>query len=442
MFLSLFFLSCEKDSEVIDCGVSINSESITSSYTAASVVCDFYSNSTLENVYIQYAKNNSFANYQEKLMDRIAGKHVVCLSNLEPNTNYYLRYVFRNRYSSISPIKRGCLTTTSSPSVPIVITDSAREITRTSVIIGGKVVSDGGDYVTRCGIVYSCYPDMYNQETLYADLQSKDSFEFNISDLQAGTVYYFRTFAINQYGTTYGEIISFTTNEFSSVSNAAKFSVSKKHSVLFSKGNLQYNGKNGSWRFAEKQTDYIGKNNLAFYEWRDLFGWSANKSEVAFGLSYSENEYTYLGSFVDWGVNEIDGYAPNTWRTLTKSEWKYILYDRENAVSLRRMVYADNVYGLMLLPDNWESPQGLKGYQSFSAEQWSVMENNGAVFLPAAGVRWATYSVSSVQEVGCYWSASNFTRSHASFLYFSSSEVDVTITERDYGQSVRLVKDL
>ena len=215
MSLSLFFFSCEKDSEVIDCGVSINSESITSSYTAASVVCDFYSNSTLENVYIQYAKNNNFANYQEKLMDRIAGKHVVCLSNLEPNTNYYLRYVFRNRYSSISPIKRGCLTTTSSPSVPIVITDSASEVSYTSAAIGGNIISNGGNEITECGIVYNLtsVPTINNIKIPLQDVSNR--YTLSINNLADGTMYYVRSYGINNNGISYGQEINFVTKSYS-----------------------------------------------------------------------------------------------------------------------------------------------------------------------------------------------------------------------------------
>ena len=48
--------------------------------------------------------------------------------------------------------------------------------------------------------------------------------------------------------------------------------------MRFTKGNLQYNKGNGTWRFAEHQYDYIGDSNAniddpGFNGWVDMFGW-------------------------------------------------------------------------------------------------------------------------------------------------------------------------
>lgn len=213
--MSLLFCSCEKDREVIDCSVSINSESITSSYTAASVVCDFHSYSTFENVYIQYADNSSFTNYHEELMEKISDKYVVGLSYLEPNTTYYLRYIFKNRYSSFSPIKKGHLTTTASPSIPIVITDSASEVSFTSATIGGNIISNGESEIKECGIVYglSSAPTIDNLKIPIKNVTSK--YTLSLNNLDDGAMYYVRSYAINNNGISYGQEISFTTQAYS-----------------------------------------------------------------------------------------------------------------------------------------------------------------------------------------------------------------------------------
>ena len=59
--------------------------------------------------------------------------------------------------------------------------------------------------------------------------------------------------------------------------NIPYFSVSPKQKVLFSPGNLQYKASTKEWRFAPRQYDYIGENNIKISDtysgWIDLFGW-------------------------------------------------------------------------------------------------------------------------------------------------------------------------
>ena len=237
------------------------------------------------------------------------------------------------------------------------------------------------------------------------------------------------------------------------------FSVSANQQVIFSPGNLQYHPKYNKWRFAENQTDYIGNANSncssSYNGWLDLFGWSTSKTN--FGVSTSTDYNDYSGSFVDWGTNQIGADAPNTWRTLTRKEWEYLLKTRPNASSLKGVAKVNGVNGLILLPDNWTCPSGVTfksgfhssdgveyyaAYQTFTAEQWSKLESADAVFLPAAGRRSGS-SVNNVQYYGVYWAATGNSGSWgADNLGFHSDEAYVDYTYRDLGLSVRLVKDL
>ena len=240
------------------------------------------------------------------------------------------------------------------------------------------------------------------------------------------------------------------------------FSVSSSKLVMFSKGNLQYHPANKKWRFAEKQTDCIGADNqylAADYDgWIDLFGWSGSTGSAKFGVSNSLYLYYthYSGSFVDWGTNKIGNDAPNTWRTLTYNEWKYILNTRPNASSLKGVAQVNGVNGLILLPDNWTCPSGIRFksgchgisgvdyyavYQTFTAAEWSKLESAGAVFLPAAGYCNGT-DVKHVQYNGFYWSATEYNSLYAFCLYFYSNGANMSDYGRNYGRSVRLVKDL
>ena len=237
------------------------------------------------------------------------------------------------------------------------------------------------------------------------------------------------------------------------------FSVSADKQVTFSKGNLQYHPANDEWRFAPSQLDYIGEANSncssTYNGWLDLFGWSTGATN--FGVSTSTDwENDYLGSFVDWGTNQIGADAPNTWRTLSYDEWDYLLNTRTNASVLKGVAQVNGVNGLILLPDTWVCPEGITfksgfhsgygveyyaAYQTFTAEQWSKLESAGAVFLPAAGFRYGS-NVYYVQGNGNYWSATVLNSYYAYCLDFYSDEAGMDGRYRYYGLSVRLVKDL
>ena len=239
---------------------------------------------------------------------------------------------------------------------------------------------------------------------------------------------------------------------------AGGFSVSADKQVIFSPGNLQYHPANNEWRFAESQLDYIGKANESisstYNGWLDLFGWSTR--DTNFGVSTSKDNDDYTGSFVDWGTNTIGNDEPNTWRTLTRDEWEYLLNNRPNASSLKGVAQVNGVNGLILLPDNWICPSAVTfksgfhsdwnleaygQYQTFSADQWSKLESAGAVFLPAAGNRLGT-DVFYVQLDVYYWSATEALSDYAYYLFFNSDEARMYCYVRYYGLSVRLVKDL
>ena len=247
------------------------------------------------------------------------------------------------------------------------------------------------------------------------------------------------------------------------------FSVSKTKKVTFSPGNLQYTQSTNTWSFAKNQWDMIGTDNViggsvssdptygdkkygdALADKIDLFGWGTGNNPTN-----SSEDYNDYQTFVDWGTNQIGSDAPNTWRTLTKAEWEYLLNTRANASSLKGVAQVNGVNGLILLPDNWVCPAGVTfksgfhsnygvdyyaAYQTFTAAEWSKLESAGAVFLPAAGYRLGS-NVNDVQYNGIYWSATEDSSHRACCLNFDSDGATRITYYRISGQSVRLVKDL
>lgn len=248
-----------------------------------------------------------------------------------------------------------------------------------------------------------------------------------------------------------------------------EFSVSPTQKVYFSKGNLQYQASTNTWRFASEQWDIIGEdnNNISptYSGWIDLFGWGTsgwNSGAVCYqpwSTSTSYRDYCPGGSYInnltgnyanaDWGVyNAIynGGNAAGQWRTLTKDEWKYVFQSRSNASSKYGHGKVNGMCGMILLPDSWTLPTGLKftagnssWANSYTTDQWAMMEANGAVFLPAAGSRYGT-SVNYVGSYGNFWSASYYSSILAYRVYFDDGNLYTDGWNGRYdGRSVRLV---
>lgn len=198
----------------------------------------------------------------------------------------------------------------------------------------------------------------------------------------------------------------------------ALFSVSANQKVRFSRGNLQYQATTHKWRFAEEQYAVNGEDNMnissTYDGWIDLFGWGTGNNPT--NASTNKEEYD---EFHEWGDNAIinGGNRANMWRTLTATEVQYLFETRPNAAGRYGVANIEGVRGLILLPDNWVNPAGVHEFvpgitrnvttwdnNQYTIEEWSLMENAGAILLPAAGIRSGT-QVNSLWNQGRYWSS-------------------------------------
>ena len=245
--------------------------------------------------------------------------------------------------------------------------------------------------------------------------------------------------------------------------------------VFFSKGNLQYDKNTGVWSFMDHQYDMVetlGQDVGEDYADQDivsLFGWSSsgyNHGAICYqpwSTSESIVDYHAYNSFLsnledqtgqaDWGYNAIanGGNTEHLWRTLTTEEWNYVFQTRTTPSGIRfAKAHVGNANGVILLPDDWSGsyfslnfPNTTNVYYEnnlISLEQWAVIEQHGAVFLPAAGYRLGT-DVNNTESSGHYWSSTHFGDSRAYCVSIFDSGLYPQAIDFIYnGFSVRLVQ--
>ena len=246
------------------------------------------------------------------------------------------------------------------------------------------MLDDGGLSIDELGICWGTSPNPTFEGSHAISNVNSGSFTVEMTNLTPNTTYYVRTYATNSHTTAYGNEITFVTAPAPTWPNGilpGLFSVSATKQVQFSQGNLQYKASSNVWRFADNQYDFVGEANANISEtydgWIDLFGWGTsgyNHGAVCYqpwSTSISDYDYFAYGQWnadlcdqsgmADWGYNAISngGNQENQWRTLIGDEWEYLIHYR-NTYSGARFANAqvNEINGLILLPDDWNSSMG------------------------------------------------------------------------------------
>lgn len=368
--------------------------------------------------------------------------------------------------------------------LPTVTTNGISDITQTTATGGGNVTNDGGASITARGVCWSTSHNPTVSGNHTTNGTETGSFTSNITELTPNTVYYVRAYATNSIGTAYGNEVNFTTQSVvpTGAINGLFTINADGDQVYFSQGNLQYQAENNVFRFAPHQYNSIGATNsnisITYDGWIDLFGWGTsgwdngnvyyhpydynNTGNQSNGYGYGPINGTDIccdltGEYVysDWGMyNAIinGGNQPNQWRTLTLDEWTYLSNERQNADQKKGLATIVDVKGIILLPDNWTAPEGIVFYNAtyfsssfnvYSLSEWMLMEEAGAIFLPAGGRRNGVV-LNCDGPHGDYWTSNACGGVYAYTMYFYPSHDHIltpNYLRKDTGCSVRLVKD-
>jgi phosphodiesterase/alkaline phosphatase D-like protein len=143
------------------------------------------------------------------------------IRGLTADTKYYFRLVAENQYGKVAGSQYSFETVTDSPplagSAPDVTTSGATGISRSSAKLSGKV--NPNNAATQYWFEYGKSANLGSTSAFGNLPKDADGLDYSatrdvslpISDLEAGTTYYYRLNAQNQFGTVNGEILNFKT---------------------------------------------------------------------------------------------------------------------------------------------------------------------------------------------------------------------------------------
>lgn len=104
-------------------------------------------------------------------------------------------------------------TKSSEPVAPVVSTAAVSDVQKTTAVAGGTVSFDGGSAITSAGVCWSTNVNPTLSDNTVSVSTTTGSFTTTISGLSAGKVYHVRAYATNSIGTSYGNDVTFKTQD-------------------------------------------------------------------------------------------------------------------------------------------------------------------------------------------------------------------------------------
>ena len=270
------------------------------------------------------------------------------------------------------------------------VTAQVAEYTDVTAIIK-TYATDGGAEITERGFYWGTNPNPSETDNKVVLKNETGGITNVLIDLTPNTTYYVKTYATNEAGTSYSEVMTFTTLE-----NPKEYD----YVDLGLPSGLKW------------ATCNIGANSPE--EYGNYYAWG----EVVPKDTYTEaNSLTYDKQMDDISGNvQYDAATFNwsgDWRMPTDAEMRELIYN---------------------CTWTWTTQNGVNGYIVKSKT------NGNSIFVPAAGYRLGA-SVTNAGGNGCYWSSTSITNNGASYLSFYISGSSLFNSSRIFGHAVRPVRE-
>ncbi|MDO5443281.1 MAG: Ig-like domain-containing protein, partial [Bacteroidia bacterium] len=235
---------------------------------------------------------------------------------------------------------------------------------------------------------------------------------------------------------------------------SGEFSIDDEKTVLFSPGNLWYDGK-GKFHFEANQYDFPIELEMSHV---NHFYWAWEEYIAVFSAYYYNEESVNDVLFTNNSNFTVNG-VKGEFRTLSRDEWVYLFDDRTDAEDKYGIGTVCNTSGIIILPDKFTDPMKNNGSGAFvpasskksiaantySGNDWNEMQSRGAVFLPFAGYKSESGNVRDTGNFGYYWSSSAHDSNSKyawGLSFYGGGYSSPKSTNRNQAYSIRLVTDV
>lgn len=126
--------------------------------------------------------------------------------------------------------------------VPTVKTSTIKSIEYFSAIVGGEIITNGGETILETGVYWSSEPMAKVTGTRLPIENEETIFSITLDDLVPATTYYIKAFAVNAAGEAHGEELSLTTTGGATVNTIQ--AISERYKSIILSGEVTDNGGN------------------------------------------------------------------------------------------------------------------------------------------------------------------------------------------------------
>ncbi len=296
---------------------------------------------------------------------------------------FYSRVIFMTAICT-AVVFTGILCSCRKGEIPTLTTNDITNITTTSAVTGGDIISDGGAEIISRGVCWNTTgnPTIANQKT--SDGSGSGSFKSNIMLLKPDTYYTIRAYATNSAGTGYGNEQSFVTR---------KITIGSVDDI---DGNTYRTIDIGTqiWMAENLKTSTLN-DGTSIPNISDMVAWN---SLVSPGYCYYDNNASAYkadyGALYNWYTVATGKLCPTGWHVPTDNEWtiminylggEYLAGDKLKEAGTAHWVMPNpgvsNLSGFTALPGGGRI-DGVFGYIGRACAFWSsTFENAENAFI-------------------------------------------------------------
>lgn len=377
--------------------------------------------------------NNSFVE-----AGKIMGTYSCPITNLKPNTQYYVRAYATTETGTTYGSAKSFTTIGGLPEV----TTLSPTASATTITTGGIITSDAGYTVHTRGICYSSTNSSPTQNDNYVLANgSANTFNVTITNLSPSMTYYIRAFARNENGPAYGSVYSVTTLNgtikitTSAVSNITSESATGGYQISAT-GGVTIQTAGICWSTSKSPTindkTATGGTTIGMYSCT-MSGLAAYTTYYVRAYAISELGVTY-GSQISFATLAKSDYVDlglpsgKKWRDHNESG----RYDYDSA---------SRSFGSKLpTKAQWDELVNLCTWRWTGSGYMVTGLNGNYIILPAEGVLSTNGALSGDGIFGYYRSSDKIDTDNAWYLIFSSSSKSFSGYSSHDKMSVRLIQ--